>query len=96
MAYELSTTSWGHEELEAMQDVMRSGRFTMGDRVRAFEEAFAGRFGMKHAVMVNSGSSANLVGVAALCYRSQRPLVRGDEVIVPAISWATTFHPLQQ
>ncbi len=51
---------------------------------------------MKHAVMVNSGSSANLVGVAALFYRSKRPLQRGDEVIVPAISWATTFHPLQQ
>jgi CDP-6-deoxy-D-xylo-4-hexulose-3-dehydrase len=51
---------------------------------------------MKHAVMVNSGSSANLVGVAALFYRSKRPLTRGDEVIVPAISWATTFHPLQQ
>jgi CDP-6-deoxy-D-xylo-4-hexulose-3-dehydrase len=51
---------------------------------------------MKHAVMVNSGSSANLVGIAALFYRSKRPLQRGDEVIVPAISWATTFHPLQQ
>jgi CDP-4-dehydro-6-deoxyglucose reductase, E1 len=96
MAYELSSTSWGHEELDAMQDVIRSGRFTMGDRVRAFEEAFAARFGMKHAVMVNSGSSANLVGIAALFYRSARPLQRGDEVIVPAISWATTFHPLQQ
>ena len=46
--------------------------------------------------MVNSGSSANLVGVAALFHDRQRPLQRGDEVIVPAISWATTFHPLQQ
>lgn len=96
MRYELSSSSWGPEELEAMQRVMRSGRFTMGDQVRLFEEAFAARFGMKHAVMVNSGSSANLVGVAALFYRSNRPLQRGDEVIVPAISWATTFHPLQQ
>lgn len=96
MRYELSSTSWGQEELDAMQRVMRSGRFTMGEQVRLFEEAFAARFGMKHAVMVNSGSSANLVGVAALFYRSQKPLQRGDEVIVPAISWATTFHPLQQ
>jgi CDP-6-deoxy-D-xylo-4-hexulose-3-dehydrase len=46
--------------------------------------------------MMNSGSSANLVGVAALFHRRERPLQRGDEVIVPAISWATTFHPLQQ
>lgn len=96
MAYELSSTSWGQEELDAMQRVLRSGRFTMGEQVRGFEDAFAARFGMKHAVMVNSGSSANLVGVAALSYRSKRPLQRGDEVIVPAISWATTFHPLQQ
>jgi CDP-6-deoxy-D-xylo-4-hexulose-3-dehydrase len=96
MTYELSSTSWGQEELDAMQRVLRSGRFTMGEQVRLFEDAFADRFGMKHAVMVNSGSSANLVGIATLFYRSKRPLQRGDEVIVPAISWATTFHPLQQ
>src|SRR5258707_8061407 len=46
--------------------------------------------------MVKSGSSANLLRVAALFYKKDRPLVRGDEVIVPAISWATTYHPLQQ
>jgi CDP-6-deoxy-D-xylo-4-hexulose-3-dehydrase len=46
--------------------------------------------------MVNSGSSANLIAVAALCFKAERPLQRGDEVIVPAISWATTYHPLQQ
>src|SRR5439155_1427758 len=96
MPYPLSSTSWGTEELEAIDRVARSGRFTMGEQVRAFEDAFAARLGMKHAVMVNSGSSANLVAVAALFYRSKRPLQRGDEVIVPAISWATTFHPLQQ
>ena len=68
----------------------------MGDSVRQFEEEFARKFGMRHAVMVNSGSSANLVGVAALFHKKDRPLQRGDEVIVPAISWATTYHPLQQ
>ena len=96
MPYPLSSTSWGQEELEAIARVMRSGRFTMGEQVRRFEEAFAAKFGMKHAVMVNSGSSANLVGRRRACYRAVRPLQRGDEVIVPAISWATTFHPLQQ
>ncbi len=69
MVYELASTSWGQEELDAMQRVLRSGRFTMGEQVRLFEDAFAAKFGMKHAVMVNSGSSANLVGVAALFYR---------------------------
>jgi CDP-6-deoxy-D-xylo-4-hexulose-3-dehydrase len=96
MPYELSSTSWGPEEIDAINAVVRSGRFTMGEQVRRFEDAFAARFGMKHAVMVNSGSSANLLAVAALFYRAARPLQRGDEIIVPAISWATTFHPLQQ
>ena len=96
MFYDLASTTWGDEELEAIRRVCRSDRFTMGEEVKRFEEAFAARFGMTHAVMVNSGSSANLVGVAALCYKRDRPLQRGDEVIVPAISWATTYHPLQQ
>jgi CDP-6-deoxy-D-xylo-4-hexulose-3-dehydrase len=96
MTYELASTSWGQEELDAIARVLREGRFTMGDNVRQFEEAFAATIGARHAVMMNSGSSANLVAVAALFQIRRRPLRRGDEVIVPAISWATTFHPLQQ
>ncbi len=96
MFYDLASTTWGTEELEAIRRVCQSDRYTMGEEVRGFEEAFAAKFGMAHAVMVNSGSSANLVGVAALCYKRDRPLQRGDEIIVPAISWATTYHPLQQ
>lgn len=96
MFYELAAPSWGTEEVAAMQRVIASGRFTMGEQVAAFEREFAAYFGMAHGIMVNSGSSANLVGVAALAHKADRPLMRGDEVIVPAISWATTYHPLQQ
>lgn len=96
MFYDLASSTWGPEELAAIERLIASGRFTMGEHVRRFEEAFAAKFGVKHAVMVNSGSSANLVGVAALFHVRTRPLVPGDEVIVPAISWATTYHPLQQ
>jgi CDP-6-deoxy-D-xylo-4-hexulose-3-dehydrase len=96
MPYDLASTSWGPEEADAIHRVLANGRLTMGEHVREFEETFAATFGVKHAVMVNSGSSANLVGVAALFHTRERPLQRGDEVIVPAISWATTFHPLQQ
>jgi CDP-6-deoxy-D-xylo-4-hexulose-3-dehydrase len=96
MFYELASSTWGPEERDAIDHVLAGGRLTMGEHVRRFETAFAARFGMKHAVMVNSGSSANLVAIAALCYKTDRPLQRGDEAIVPAISWATTFHPLQQ
>jgi CDP-6-deoxy-D-xylo-4-hexulose-3-dehydrase len=96
MFYELAAPTWGDEEIEAAKAVIDSGYYTMGTNVKAFEQEFADYFGAKHAIMVNSGSSANLVSVAAMAYQKDRPLQRGDEVIVPAISWATTYHPLQQ
>ena len=96
MFYDLASSSWGPEEITAMRQVLESGRFTMGEHVKRFEEAFRAKFGVRHALMVGSGSAANLVGIAALSYVKDRPLARGDEVIVPAISWATTYYPLQQ
>jgi len=94
--YELAASTWAEEEIAAINRVVARGRFTMGEEVAEFERVFAEYFGMKHAVMVNSGSSANLVAIASLFYKSERPLQRGDEVIVPALSWSTTYHPLQQ
>jgi CDP-6-deoxy-D-xylo-4-hexulose-3-dehydrase len=96
MFYDLAANTWGPEEIDAIQRVLASNRLTIGPNVAAFEEAFAAYHGRKYAVMVNSGSSANLLCVAALFYKRDLPLQRGDEVIVPAISWATTYHPLQQ
>ena len=96
MSYPLTSPTWGDEERQAIEAVAASGLYTMGAEVAAFERECADYFGQRHAVMVNSGSSANLVAVAALCYKRDRPLQRGDEVIVPALSWATTYHPLQQ
>ncbi|HLQ75921.1 MAG TPA: DegT/DnrJ/EryC1/StrS family aminotransferase [Terriglobia bacterium] len=96
MFYELSASTWGNEEIEAIEKVLRGGRLTMGPEVAAFEREFADYFGMRHGIMVNSGSSADLVSTAALFFKRERPLQRGDEAIVPAISWSTMFHPLQQ
>lgn len=96
MFYELAASTWGPEELAAIQRVIASDRLTIGPNVAAFERAFADYHKCKFAVMANSGSSANLLAVAALFYKKESPLRRGDEVIVPAISWATTYHPLQQ
>ena len=81
-----------------MQRVIASGVFTMGANVQAFETDFAQFVGSKHCVMVNSGSSANLLMVAALFYTKNPKikLQRGDEVIVPAVSWSTTYFPLYQ
>jgi len=94
--YNLVESSWGEEEIEAIQDVIASDRFTMGERVARFEQSFAEKFGTNYALMTSSGSTANLIGVAALFFRKDRPLSRGDEVIVPSISWSTTYYPLHQ
>ena len=94
--YPLATSSWGEEELAALQRVIASGQFTMGASVAAFEAAFAAYTGSRHCVMVNSGSSANLLMVAALRYRRAGGLPPGAEVIVPAVSWSTTYSPLHQ
>ena len=96
MFYELASSTWGPEEKAAIAKLLQDDRLTMGPAVRTFEREFAEKFGVKHVVMCNSGSSANLVAVAALFHVKDRPLQRGDEVIVPALSWATTYHPLQQ
>lgn len=94
--YPLATSTWDHAEFEAMQDVINSGKFTMGDKVLAYEKAFAEYHQSRFSVMVNSGSSANLLMVAALFFRSSGALRPGDEVIVPAVSWSTTYSPLHQ
>lgn len=96
MFYPLAAPTWGFEETDAAKRVIDSGFLTMGKNVTKFEQAFAKYFKKEYAVMVNSGSSANLISVAALSFKKDMPLQRGDEVIVPAISWSTTYHPLQQ
>jgi CDP-4-dehydro-6-deoxyglucose reductase, E1 len=96
--YPLATTTWDEKEIAAMHNVIDSMTFTMGHHVKQFEEKFAAFTGSRYAIMVNSGSSANLVMIAALFY-SKNPsyqLKRGDEVIVPAVSWSTTYFPLYQ
>jgi len=68
----------------------------MGDSVSHFEKDFAHFINSKYCVMVSSGSAANLLATAALFYTKNPMLKRGDEVIVPAVSWSTTYSPLQQ
>ena len=68
----------------------------MGQEVETFETDFAKSVGSRYAVMANSGSSANLLIVAALSYHSRFQLQFGDEVLVPAVSWSTTYAPLHQ
>lgn len=94
MNYVLSDDTWVKDEIEVAHHVIDSRSYTMGEYVNRFEEMFADKFGSKFAVMCNSGSSANLLMVSALVYSGI--LRRGDEVIVTAVSWSTTYFPLSQ
>jgi CDP-6-deoxy-D-xylo-4-hexulose-3-dehydrase len=94
MDFKLCDNPWDKEEIDAIQSVIDSGMYTMGENVASFEREFAAKFGTKYAVMVSSGSAANLLAIAALVYSGR--LERGSEVIVPAVSWSTTYAPLEQ
>ena len=96
MNYKLNYSQWGKQEISAINKVVKSSYLTMGKNVNIFEKQFASYLGRKYAVMVNSGSSANLLSLASLFYKKKKPLKANDEVIVPAIAWSTTYSPLQQ
>lgn len=97
----LAYNTFDDEEREAVEAVVRTGRLTQGAEVEKFEAEFAAYNGAKYAIMVNSGSSANLIAIEAIYYCSllkpeitHGPLREGDEVIVPGLSWPTTLTPL--
>jgi len=89
--------SFGFDEAcEALESLV-SGYLTMGEKVRQFQQMFSDYLGVKHSVMVNSGSSANLVALSAIT----NPLFPdhlkpGDEVLTPAVTWATSVYPIIQ
>ncbi len=94
MEYKLCDDTWDDNERQAIIQVMDSNRFSMGEKVAEFEKRFAEKIGSKYALMVSSGSAANLLAAAGLVYSGK--LKKGDEVIVPAVSWSTTYFPLYQ
>lgn len=98
MKYKLASSTWDSLEIEAINRVIASEKFSMSIEVEKYEQLFAKYIGSKHALMVSSGSAANLLMIASLFYSKDenRKLKRGDEIIVPAVSWSTTYFPLQQ
>ena len=96
MEYKLATSTWDELEINAIQEVIKTDKFSMGPKVEEFEKQFAQYFGSKYAVMCSSGSTANLLMTASLFFSKKPKLKAGDEIIVPAVSWSTTYFPLQQ
>ena len=99
--FPLASDTLEAEDLVAAADTLLSGSLTMGQQVRRFESELATYLGVPCAVMVNSGSSANLIAVQGALELSGmgklgRGLRRGDEVLVPALAWSTSLAPLVQ
>ena len=67
MKYKLASASWDEKEIEAIKKVIDSDNYSMGKEVKEYEKEFAAFFNTKYAVMTSSGSTANLLMIAALC-----------------------------
>jgi CDP-6-deoxy-D-xylo-4-hexulose-3-dehydrase len=95
--YPLLDNAFSKEDLLSGINVLISGELTMSKKTREFEKEFARRIGRKYALMVNSGSSANLLATFAACnpLRKNR-FKRGDEALIPAVCWSTSLWPLVQ
>jgi len=83
------------EVCEALDSMMRL-KTTMSNKVRKFESEFAKYVRTKYSIMVNSGSSANLLALSILTnpYLGNNRIKIGDEVITPAVTWPTTVYPI--
>ena len=98
MKIPLASLGFTESDIEAAIDVLRTGELTIGKKVAEFEMAMAEYLKVKHFIMVNSGSSANLAIIESLVRPSSgEPLLpTGSRVIVPAIAWPTTVWPIIQ
>jgi CDP-6-deoxy-D-xylo-4-hexulose-3-dehydrase len=87
--YPLSAATYGAPEIAGALDSLCNFKTTMGDKTRAFECAFAEKNESPHAIMVNSGSSADLLACLLLTNPAEPLLQPGDEILVPVVTWPT-------
>ena len=95
--YQLVENGFSENDILKGIEVLRSQKITMGKKTLIFEKEFAKKMGAKYALMVNSGSSANLLASFAACNPLRKnKFKRGDEVLLPALCWPTSLWPLVQ
>ena len=95
--YPLSPNSFSKEDIKKAAEVLNSKKITMGPVTKKFEKEFAKFIGTKYALMVNSGSSANLLSTFALINPRKKNLLKyGDECLIPALCWSTSLWPIIQ
>ena len=95
--YPLLDDAFSNKDLFEAIKVIMSGQLTMSNKTLEFEKKFAKKIKSKYAVMVNSGSSANLLATFAACNPVRKNRFKiGDEALIPALCWPTSLWPLVQ
>lgn len=95
--YPLLNNTLAKEDIRAAKKVLDSRIITMSKETINFEKHFAKYLGVKYALMVNSGSSANLLAISLLVNPlRKKKLLPGDEVLIPVVCWSTSLWPLVQ
>lgn len=91
----LSVPSYGWEETYDAVESLLTTSVTMGQKVHEFERRFANYIGVRNSIMVNSGSSANLLALSVLTNPTIKQRIKAnDEIITPAVTWSTTVFPI--
>jgi CDP-4-dehydro-6-deoxyglucose reductase, E1 len=95
--YPLLENGFNKKDLQEGINVLKSGFITMNKHTISFENEFAKKLKMKFALMVNSGSSANLLATFASCNPLRKNKFKiGDEALIPVLCWSTSLWPLVQ
>ena len=95
--YPLLENGFNKKDLQEGINVLKSGFITMNKHTISFENEFAKKLKMKFALMVNSGSSANLLATFASCNPLRKNKFKiGDEALIPVLCWSTSVWPLVQ
>jgi len=95
--YPLLDDAFSNNDLIEGIKVIITGQLTMSKKTKEFEKSFSKKIGSRYAVMVNSGSSANLLATFAACNPLRKNKFKiGDEVLIPALCWPTSLWPLVQ
>ena len=95
--YPLTSDNLRNKDLKAASKVLSSRQLTMSKVTKNFEDVFKKKLNLNYSLMVNSGSSANLLALQCLInpYRKKR-LRHGDEVLIPSVCWSTSLWPIIQ
>ena len=94
--YPLTNTVLDNNDIKSAVRVLKSKWITMGRETLKFENTFSKQISKNYSIMVNSGSSANLLIFQCLINPMVKKLKQNDEILIPAICWSTSLWPIVQ